>query len=242
MPKDSGSNKIIEFDNVSKSFEPHGDMALSNVSFSVRPGEFLCIIGPSGGGKSTVLNIIAGLEKESSGKVKKPDNVAMVFQSGALFPWLTVFENVAFGLRARGKEGKPLERATRYFIDLLGLEGLEYKYPNELSGGQRQRVGIARALAVNPSVLLLDEPFSSLDPKTTAELHDDLLKIWENSRQTIVMVSHLIEEAVTLAERVVLLKDYSIAGTYDIGLRYPRREQAEDFIHEVHKIRRDFFK
>lgn len=242
MHNDSGLNKIIQFDKVSKSFDDGKDVALRDVSFSVSPGEFVCLIGPSGCGKSTVLNIIAGLEKETSGKVKRPPNVSVVFQSGALFPWLNVFENVAFGLRARAIKGKQLERASLYYIDLMKLNGLEEKYPHELSGGQKQRVGIARALAVNPSVLILDEPFSSLDPKITAELHGDLLDIWAKSRQTIVMVSHLIEEAVSLAERVILMKNYSIAETFNVRIKYPRRDQAEEYIKEVHKIRNEFFR
>jgi NitT/TauT family transport system ATP-binding protein len=233
---------LIQFTNVSKTFEPGNEIALKNVSFDVSEGEFACIIGPSGGGKSTILKIIAGLEKETSGAVVKPESISMVFQAGALLPWLTVSENVAIGLRAqRLPKARISEESTKY-IAMMGLAGFESKYPHELSGGQRQRVGIARALAVNPTVLLLDEPFSSLDPKTTEELHQDLIRIWRETKKTVVMVSHLIEEAVSLADRVLLIKNFTIEKTFEITLPRPRRENEASFAHEVLQVRREFFK
>jgi NitT/TauT family transport system ATP-binding protein len=243
MRNDSNlSNIVISFNRVSKIYEPGRETALKDVTFEIGEGEFACFIGPSGGGKSTILKIITGLEKESSGAVVKPESVSMVFQSGALLPWLTVFENVALGLRARKlADGKVREECDKY-IAMTGLTGFENKYPRDLSGGQRQRVGIARALAVDPTVLLLDEPFSSLDPKITEELHKDVIKIWKETGKTVVMVSHSIEEAVSLADRVFLVKNFTIEKIFPIALTRPRRENETEFAHEVLGIRREFFR
>lgn len=235
-------SEIIVFDRVSKVFEPANEVALKEASFSVSKGELFCIIGPSGGGKSTALKLIAGLEEASSGKIIKPEHISMVFQSGALLPWLTVFDNVALGLRGNKVPEKVVQSATAKYIAMVGLAGLETKYPRELSGGQHQRVGIARALAVDPEVLLLDEPFSSLDPKITDELHKDLIKIWEETKKTVVMVSHLIEEAVSLADRIALIKDHTVEKIFTITLSRPRRSNEERFAHEVLAIRKEFFK
>ncbi len=236
-------NPVIQFKDVSKIFMPEGDVALRDATFDIREGEFVCLIGPSGGGKSTALELIAGLEKESEGRVVRPANIGMVFQAGALLPWLSIQENVAFGLRAQKKlsEQRILEECSKY-ITMMGLSGFEEKYPHELSGGQRQRVGIARALAIDPAILLLDEPFSALDPKTTEELHQDIIKIWQDTKKTIVMVSHLIEEAVTLADRILLIKNHTIEKTFTIDLPRPRRENEGAFATEVTKVRKEFFK
>lgn len=242
MPNASNSNNIIVFENVSKIYEPGNEVALREVSFSVRNGEFTCIIGPSGGGKSTILKLIAGLEKESSGTIIKPSHISMVFQAGALLPWLTVFENIALGLQVKREAESKIKSTVEKYIAMVGLSGVEGKYPRDLSGGQRQRVGIARALAVDPEVLLLDEPFSALDPKTTEELHKDILKIWNETKKTIVMVSHLIEEAVSLADEILLIKNYTVAHTFSIPLPRPRRENEATFAHEIAGVRREFFK
>jgi NitT/TauT family transport system ATP-binding protein len=232
---------IINFKNIYKFYSGNINPSLDGVSFSVQDGEFFILVGPSGCGKSTILKIIADLEKESSGEVVKPESVSMVFQSGALFPWLNVFDNVALGLRAQKlPEKKVLDIASKY-IEMVGLSDFILKYPRDLSGGQKQRVGLARALAIDPKVLLLDEPFSALDTATTEELHKDLIKIWQSTKKTIVMVSHSIEEAVSLAGRIVLMKTGKIDHAFEINLPYPRREQAHSFIEEVHKIRSQFF-
>ncbi len=235
-------NNIVELKHVTKTYQPGNQPALHDVSFTVREGEFLCFVGPSGEGKSTTLKLIAGLEKPTSGDIARPSKVSMVFQTVALFPWLTVLENVLAGLEARNTPPAEAHKIAMKHIEMMKLKELVDKRPSELSGGQRQRVGIARALAIDPHVLLLDEPFSALDPKTTAELHDDLIQIWHETKKTIIMVSHLIEEAVSLAERIILIKKYSIADTFDITMPYPRREQETLFMHDVQKIRKEFFK
>ena len=232
---------VIEFRHIGKVFPGELRPALRDVSFAVAEGEFVCLIGASGGGKTTVLKLIAGLEAPTEGTLTKPAKVAMTFQQGALFPWLTVFENAALGLRQSGASESEVSRVVEKGLRAMNMQTYAQKYPADLSGGQRQRVGIARALAVDPQVLLLDEPFSALDPKTTAELHDDLIAIWRETKKTIVMVSHVIEEAVSLADRVVLMRDGTVDMIFPVDLSYPRREN-EHFHQEVMRIRREFFR
>ncbi len=232
---------IISLHNVTKTYLAHEEIALHDFSVAIQKGQFVCLIGPSGCGKSTVLKIIAGLETPSAGTITRPENISMVFQNGALFPWLSVSDNVSTVLQAQGMTKKEARKKSGEYIDMLGLGAYTDKFPRELSGGQRQRVGIARALAVKPSVLLLDEPFSALDPKMTHELHLDILKIWHETKITIVMVSHLIEEAVTLAQDVVLMKKGSLTETFPIDIPYPRHERGASVLSEVEKIRRVFF-
>lgn len=241
MPKNTALNNSISFENVSKTYDGK-DVALVAASFAVPQGAFACVIGPSGGGKSTVLKIIAGITDADMGTVVKPNRVAMVFQTGALMPWLSALENVAFGLHNGNMPLARIRSTAQKYFKMLGLAGLEEKLPRELSGGERQRVGIARALAVNPHVLLLDEPFSALDPKTTDELHKDIVKIWKETGKTIVMVSHSIEEAVALGTMVILVKDYAVKKIFDIDLPRPRHEHATPFMREVRHIKKDFFK
>ncbi len=229
---------IISFQNVNKVFEQ--SRALDNLSFDVEKGAFFCIVGPSGCGKSTALKIIAGLDSPTSGTATHPLDVSMVFQNGALFPWLNVLDNVAFGLTGK-KDNHYIQTESLKYIEMMGLKDYEYKFPHELSGGQRQRVGIARALAVNTDLLLMDEPFSALDTATTEELHKDLLKIWQATGKTIVMVSHSIEEAVTLADKIMLMKSGRCDEIFSINLPRPRREQEALFMHDVQKIRKKFF-
>jgi NitT/TauT family transport system ATP-binding protein len=239
MPTEN--KKVISFIKVSKSFDQGQTFAIKEVSFEVSEGQFVILVGPSGCGKSTILKIIADLEKETSGKVKKPENISMVFQSGALLPWLNVFDNVALGLQAKNEHPAKILQQCEKYLDMVGLKDFN-KYPRELSGGQRQRVGNARALAVEPEVLLLDEPFSALDTITTEELHKDLIKIWQATKKTIVMVSHSLEEAVTLADKIFVMKAGAISHEMTVTLPRPRREQAHAFIEEVHKLRSEFFK
>lgn len=234
---------MITLDHIAKSYEGAKIYALHNVSLKVADGEFVCIIGPSGCGKSTLLKIIAGLDQPTSGTAQVPSERSMVFQSGALLPWLTAAENVTFALQAREPHKSSLATAEQVheLLHMVGLQDMSKKYPRELSGGQRQRVGLARALAADPKLLLLDEPFSALDPKTTHELHEDLLKIWREKKITIVMVSHLIEEAVSLADHIILMREGEIKETFPVTLQYPRRENGIAFHNLVLKIRKEFF-
>jgi NitT/TauT family transport system ATP-binding protein len=234
-------SKVIELKAAQKTYPGVEHPSLHQVDLVVVKGEFVVLIGPSGCGKSTLIKLVTGLEEASSGTVERPETAAMVFQSGALFPWMTVAGNVEIVLQAKGLGLGPIKRKVRTYLEMVDLQSLADKYPRELSGGQRQRVGIARALAVDPEVLVLDEPFAALDIKTTEMLHQDILSIWEQTKQTIMMVSHSIEEAVTLADRIILMNAGRVVRSYNLAdMPRPRREQAESFIHQVQAIRRDF--
>jgi len=229
--------KIIDFKKVSRVYKAARVTAISDVNFEVDEGEFFCLIGPSGCGKSTILRLIGGIEEPSSGKIEKPDEVSMVFQSGALLPWMTVEENVSFVNKVKDLSQLKVEELTTKYLRMVDLEAFRFRYPRELSGGQRQRVGIARALAVEPKVLLLDEPFSSLDPLTTDELHAYLLKIWRETGKTIVMVSHSIEEAIFLADRIAIMKQAGIKEIVEVNLKRPRKEDSKEFLKLLDKIK-----
>ncbi|MBI2798235.1 ABC transporter ATP-binding protein [Candidatus Saccharibacteria bacterium] len=200
----------ILIENISKTFTQNGvnNKILHNINLKVHPGEFVCIVGASGAGKSTLLKVLTGLEKPSSGTILgMPKAVGFVFQNFALFPWLDVASNIGFGLKMQGQKPQVIANIAHRQIDRMGLGGFANAHPKELSGGMRQRVGIARALAVSPEVLVLDEPFSSLDEITAKALRQDLLQIWrvEKPAKTIIMVTHLIEEAVELADTIVVM-------------------------------------
>lgn len=233
------TDNIIVLEKINKSYPETGKkLAVVDFNLEIKKGEFFCLVGPSGCGKSTVLKLIAGLEKPSSGKMIRPETVGMVFQSGALLPWITVEDNAGFGLEMKGISEKEVRQKSLEYLKMVGLENFTRKYPRELSGGQRQRVGIARALAINPEVLLLDEPFSALDFLTTDELHKDLLKIWKETGKTIVMVSHSLEEAVSLADKVGIMNEGKLLGIVDISFERPRKEQGENFFAEINKIKK----
>ena len=188
-------------------------LAIDNVSLTIHDHDFVCLLGPSGCGKSTLLNMIAGFEKPSSGRievagtlVEKPGaDRGVVFQQPTLMPWLNVVDNVAFHLKLKGI-GRAERRATAQdFIDLVGLTGFESHYPSELSGGMNQRVGIARALLMNPRVILMDEPFAALDAQTKLEMQEELVTIWQRIRCTIVFVTHSVDEALVLGTRIAVM-------------------------------------
>jgi NitT/TauT family transport system ATP-binding protein len=187
--------------------------AVGDVSFTIEEGEFVAVLGPSGCGKTTILNIVAGFQKQTSGSVRvggkdvtgpSPER-GVVFQSFALFPWKTVLGNVVFGLRMRGVPRRDREPIAQRYLELVGLDGFERKFPHELSGGMQQRLGVARVLANEPAVMLMDEPFASVDAQTRRKLQEDLTAIFEANHPTVFFVTHDIEEAVFLADRVVVL-------------------------------------
>ncbi|MGD8560629.1 MAG: ABC transporter ATP-binding protein [Gammaproteobacteria bacterium] len=202
----------IEVDDVSVSFSG-GTTAVSGATLNIEPGEFICLLGPSGCGKSTLMNCVAGFVKPTKGSVtldgkeiQKPGpDRGMVFQHHSLFPWKTVKDNVAFGPLMAGKSKGESESVARTLINMVGLAQYEQRYPSVLSGGMKQRVGIARALANYPNVLLMDEPFGALDAQTRSMMQENLLQIWGEFGITVVFVTHDIEEAVFLADRVVIM-------------------------------------
>src|SRR3984885_228759 len=209
---------LLELKHISQSF-PHAKGVLpviQDLSFTVEEGEFIAIVGPSGCGKSTMLRIVNGLMEPTSGQVlykgRQVDGInlecALVFQSFALMPWLSVKANVELGLEARGLAPAEREKRAGIYIDKVGLDGFEEAYPRELSGGMKQGVGLARALAVEPRVLLMDEPFSALDALTAITLREELLDIWQSPDmpvKNIVHVTHIIEEAIELADRIIVM-------------------------------------
>ncbi len=207
--------------------------ALQNVSLTVNKGEFLTIVGPSGCGKSTLLDLIAGLALPTSGelfidgkRITKPAlDRGIVMQGYALFPWRTVRHNVEFGLEVKGVPKKDRQEISDRFLKLVNLSGFADRYPYELSGGMKQRVAIARALAYDPEVLLMDEPFAAVDAQTRETLQDELLRIWEETRKTIIFVTHSIDEAVALADRVAVMSANpgTIKEIVKVGLPRPRR-------------------
>jgi ABC-type nitrate/sulfonate/bicarbonate transport system ATPase subunit len=205
-------------------------VALEPTSLSVAENAFITILGPSGCGKSTLLRIVAGLDKPSSGRVLLDDRQVtgpgaqrgMVFQSYTLFPWLTVGDNIAYGLRERGVPGPERAAIVSSYLDKVGLRGFGNHYPKQLSGGMQQRTAIARALANNPTILLLDEPFGALDTQTRSLMQELLLSIWERERKTVLFVTHDIEEAIFLASRVVVLTARPGRIKADLPIELPR--------------------
>ncbi len=242
---------LAEIKNVSKTYETNGNkiLVLDDISFSVEDNDFICIVGPSGCGKSTLLRIIVGLENPTSGEVLfkgeviSPDNpkVAMVFQNFALFPWLTVKENIELVLESMKLQKKEQENKACKYIKAVGLDGFERVYPRELSGGMKQRVGFARALAVEPILLCMDEPFSSLDALTAQNLKDELLLLWADKNMppdAVIMVTHNVEEAVYLANRIIILsrRPGKVIADLRIELERPRNRKDPEFYRWVDKV------
>jgi len=232
----------ISIDGVSKQYDSEQGtvQALADIEFAVEPGEFVCIVGPSGCGKTTLFRILAGLESATRGEVRldnqrvtepTPD-MGIVFQEYHLFPWRTVENNVAFGLE-EADDLSAAERSQRVqqMIDLVGLDGFEDSYPKSLSGGMKQRVALARALAIDPALLLMDEPFGAVDAQTREMLQAELLDIWQETSKTILFVTHDVEEAVKLADRVVVMakEPGSIRDIVSIDLDRPRQRADAEF-------------
>ena len=228
--------------NVSVRFTDERDRSvfiLRDVSFSLPKGSFASVAGPSGAGKSTLMRTILGLIKPTAGHiVRNYSRGAMVFQNYALFPWLTALENVAYGLKMAGMGREERGTLAREKLQEVGLAHLEDRYPAALSGGQRQRVGLARALAISPDLLILDEPFSSLDTITAEALKEDLLKLWRQYDMTVLMVNHLIPDAVLLSDQVLIMEAHPghIRKVVDINLHRPRDPRTDPFYKEVDKL------
>ena len=229
----------VKIDNVKKIYNGrNGEMiALNGVNLDIMENEFICVVGPSGCGKSTLLNIIAGLLEPTSGKVYCDGKEVVgtgtergvVFQQYALFPWMTVLKNVMFGLNLKGIKGKEAEEIAMKYIKMVQLEDFVNHYPKELSGGMKQRVAIARAYAVNPSILLMDEPFGALDAQTRTQLQTELLETWEKERKTCFFITHDVEEAIILAQKVIIMsaRPGRIKEIVDINIPYPRTQETK---------------
>lgn len=242
---------LLEVKNIFKRYTDRNRSitVLEDISFSVEKGEFVALVGPSGSGKSTLLRMIAGLDQPTSGEAlyrgrpvtEAMDRIAVVFQSFALLPWLTVAENVEIGLEARGVDKETRQQRGSRFIDKVGLDGFEEAYPRELSGGMKQRVGIARALSVEPELLLMDEPFSALDALTAANLREEVLDLWQDETLplgAVIMVTHGIEEAVFMADRVVVFstRPGRVKADVKVDLPRPRNMKDEAFSRMTDKI------
>ena len=232
---------MLEIDGVTKVYGRNDDRkstveALSGLNISVTEGEFLAIIGPTGCGKSTLFEIIGGLIEPTSGTVRlngdpitaPHPNIGMVFQDHSTYPWLSVLENVAFGLRMNGVNKTTRRKKAREMLDLVGLSGFEDAYPNELSGGMNQRVAIARTLVMDPDVLLMDEPFGALDEQTRLILGEELLRIWRETGKTILFVTHNLNEAAQLSDRVAVMsaRPGRIKSVVDNDIPRPRSDDT----------------
>lgn len=242
QPVQSEPDFVIKVQNVSKIFQTPTQenlSALTDIELNIGPGEFVTVVGPSGCGKSTLLKLVAGFSPPSAGRILFQDDevrglntrVGYVPQESKLFPWLTVEENVGFGLNPKRFSRADRQRQVNYFIHLAGLAGFEKYYPAQLSGGMSKRASIVRALAYEPPVILMDEPFGPLDAQTRMVLQDELLKIWEQKRQTIIFVTHDLVEAVALADRVVVMthRPGKIKDVIQVRMARPRN------IFEIHR-------
>jgi NitT/TauT family transport system ATP-binding protein len=232
----------LVLDSISKSFSlADGSTvdALSGISLAVADSEFVSVLGPSGCGKTTLLRIVAGLETPTSGtitldgeRIAGPSpRMAMIFQEYSLYPWRTVIDNIEFGLEIRGMTREERKKRAIEYLDLVGLRDFAGRFPYELSGGMRQRVAVARALAIDPAILLMDEPFGALDAQTRNRLQRELLDIWEKTRKTVLFVTHSVDEAVYLSDRIVVLtpRPGRIREIVPIGLPRPRERTDVEF-------------
>ena len=235
-------NKRMEINGISKTFfsDKGYFTAIKDVSFDVNDSEFLVILGPGRCGKTVLLNIIAGLEQHTGGTVVyngrewkgvNPE-ISMVFQKLALMPFKTVMENVELGLKFRGMSKGQRREIAQHYIELVGLKGFEKSYPTQLSGGMKQRVGIARAYAADPKLLIMDEPFGQLDAQTRYQMQEEILRIWEKEKRTVIFVTNNIEEACYLGDRIILLSDCpaTVKEVYPISIPRPRDMVSEEFL------------
>ena len=234
-----GAPVKVHIDNVVKKFNGrNGEMvALNGVTLDIHDNEFICVVGPSGCGKTTLLNIIAGLLEPTSGEVYCDGKLVegtgtdrgVVFQQYALFPWLTVKKNVRFALEMRGIKGKEADELAMKYLEKVDLVKFADHYPKELSGGMKQRVAIARAYAADPQVLLMDEPFGALDAQTRTQLQSELLETWENDKKTCFFITHDVDEAIILAQKVIVMsaRPGRVKAIIDIDIPYPRDQETK---------------
>lgn len=239
---------FVEITRVSRTFQVEGRevQALDDVSLTIRPGEFISIVGPSGCGKSTLLRFLAGLDRPDAGSIKVDGKVVekpglkrgIVFQDHRLLPWLTVERNIALSLHSLPLPEEQKRQRVRHLIKLVGLGGFEHALPHQLSGGMSQRAAIARGLAPRPPLLLLDEPLGALDSLTRSVLQEELLRIWEQEKSTLVMVTHDVEEAVYLSDRVVVMEPRPgrVSRIFDLRASRPRQRNHVDFVAARHEI------
>ncbi len=231
----------IHIDHLAKSFGGEGaqTMALQDFSLDVSDGEFVCIVGPSGCGKTTVLRIVAGLETATSGTLDiaptvdkgRPQN-AMVFQEHGLFPWMNVIDNAAYGLEMRGLRKRERRARVLPFLDMIGLTRFRDHYPQQLSGGMRQRVSLARAFVADPEILLMDEPFAALDAQNKLIMQEELLRIWEGTKKTVLFITHAIDEAIALGDRIVVMTAHPGRIKEIVPVDFPRPRS-------IHELRAD---
>lgn len=225
---------MIKIENISKRFNEL--KVLENLSFNVKDKEFLVILGPSGCGKTTLLRIIAGLEKPSKGKTifSKEERFGFIFQESALFPWRTVKENISLGLEIKKTKNK--EGIIKKNISLVGLDGFENYYPDELSGGMKQKTSLAQMLAINPSVLVMDEPFSSLDYVVRQNMEKELLKLWKKTRKTIIYVTHDINESLILATRIIVLSKRPARIKGEFLVKKKDEKSMKDYYERIRRL------
>jgi NitT/TauT family transport system ATP-binding protein len=223
----------IRIENLCKQFPTKEGVftAIDNISLDIAPGSFFVIVGPSGCGKTTLLRILADLEKPSSGNISiraehngRPSN-SMVFQGDSIFPWMTVWDNAAYGLKLRGLPAAEIADTVAHYLDKTGLTKFAKRYPHQLSGGMKQRVSIARAFANNPEILLMDEPFSALDEQNKTLLQEELLRIWEEDKKTVVFITHSVDEAVTLGDKIMVMSAHPgrVKAVIDVPFARPRK-------------------
>jgi NitT/TauT family transport system ATP-binding protein len=228
----ASGNGAVKLDEVTKLFGRGSEavLALDRLSLAANPGEFLCVVGASGCGKSTMLNLIAGLDRPTSGLIEARGRTALMFQEAALFPWLTVTGNIDLALKLRGIPRAERRDRTGELLKMVHLDGFGKKRPHELSGGMRQRVSLARAFAQDAEILLMDEPFGALDAMTRDLLHEELAQLWRERNITIVFVTHNVREAVRLGDRVVLLSSRPgrVAAEFPVHIERPRRIESPD--------------
>ena len=247
--RDLNHSKSITLSDLTMTFESADGQrvtALRPTSIDIAPGQFVAVVGPSGCGKSTLLNILAGFLEPTAGSAMIGDEAVtgptidhgVVFQDYALFPWLSVLDNVAFGLKSQGKSKAERESIARHYLERVGLSDAASKRPAELSGGMKQRVAIARTFATDPSVILMDEPFGALDALTRRFLQQQLLEIWQSSRKTVLFITHSVQEAVFLADRILVMtaRPGAIKSDFGIDLPYPRDFVSDEFRDVERKI------